>query len=93
MSQIPNSIEGEAVWVTYTREYVLPGLLFCAMIYYLIRHVFMPVKDLRTLQATLNAAGQEEEEEEELGDVSISSEEKEKKKKQWYISLFFFLSK
>lgn len=60
MPPLPNSIEGEPVWATYTREYVLPGLLFCAMLYYLIRHVFMPAKDLRALQATLNAAGQEE---------------------------------
>eukprot|EP00796_Vickermania_ingenoplastis_P004021 gene4021-2875_t len=54
-------IEGEAEWVTYTREYVLPGILFVAMVYYLVRHIVLPVRDLRTLQAELNSAGDDAE--------------------------------
>lgn len=36
--------EGEPYWMMCLREYFIPGVVFIAMLYYLIAHVFLPMR-------------------------------------------------
>lgn len=58
----PRAIEGEPLWVTYVREYILPSLVMCGMLYFLIFRVFLPMAELRRLmnQQGRNAETMEE---------------------------------
>lgn len=42
----PRAINDEPLWSTYTREYILPSLVFSGMLYYLWRHVLFSVVEL-----------------------------------------------
>lgn len=48
------SIEGEPLWVTYAREYILPALVMCGMLYFLYFHVLAPMVELRQLTRSGN---------------------------------------
>lgn len=37
----------EPLWVVWTREYVIPLVVFCGLMYYLIRYVFYPLRTFK----------------------------------------------
>lgn len=55
----PRAINDEPLWSTYTREYILPGLVLSGMLYYLYRHVLYPGVELLRLSKEENCSDEE----------------------------------
>lgn len=73
----------EPLWAHHVREYVIPVLVFSWMVYYLLRHVAVPMYHVglptrRSSQQVLDAHEAEQKAEEEKSEQSAAAKEKKK---------------